>query len=259
MEARVAHVRLESVDIAYPKPGGNGTLLAVSGATLRVERGKFVTVLGPSGCGKSSLLLTIAGLMKPSRGRVLVNGQVVAGPGRDRAMVFQDFALMPWRTALENVRFGLELQHWTGEDLTERARRFIAQVGLTQFERYYPHQLSGGMRQRVGIARALAVDPEILLLDEPFGALDALTRERMGNDLLSIWEQDQKTVVFITHSIDEAIFLGDEVVVMAKNPGRIVEIIPVDLPRPRMPGLTDTPKYAGYRRHLRQLLIGDTL
>lgn len=242
------HIELDAVKVIY------GKFVAVSEATLTAEAGTFVTIVGPSGCGKSSLLLAVAGLLQPAGGRVMVNGKPVAGPGRDRAMVFQDFALMPWRTVLENVRFGLELQRWNGEDLTARARRYVNLVGLSAFEQYHPHQLSGGMRQRVGIARALAVDPEILLLDEPFASLDAQTREEMGNELLAIWEQDKKTALFVTHSIDEAIFLGDQVVVMGKNPGRITEVMPIHLPRPRTTEMTDSPEYVDYRRRIRSLL-----
>ena len=262
MEASVAggpHIRLESVTVTYAKPRRGGTLTAVSNATLEVSRGSFVTIVGPSGCGKSSLLLSVAGLIQPSAGRVLVNGRAVTGPGRDRAMVFQDFALMPWRTVVENVRFGLELQRFTGEDLTRRARRFVALVGLAGYEQYRPHQLSGGMRQRVGIARALAVDPEILLLDEPFGALDAQTRDHMGNELLRLWEPDRKTALFVTHSLDEAVFLGDQVVLMAGDPGRIVEVMPVNLPRPRTPETTDSAEYASCRSRIRRHLAGARL
>src|SRR2546426_816216 len=257
--AAASHILVEDLTVAYEKPKAAGTFIAVSNATLDIAHGTFVTIVGPSGCGKSSLLLTIAGLVQPAGGRVLVNGKPVSGPGRDRAVVFQDFALMPWRTVLDNVRFGLELQRWSGEDLTVRARRYVELVGLKGFEHYHPHQLSGGMRQRVGIARALAVDPEILLLDEPFGSLDAQTRDEMGSELLTIWEQDKKTAVFVTHAIDEAIFLADQIVVMAKNPGRIAEVMAVDLPRPRTVETMDSQVFIEYRRQIRECLSRDRL
>jgi ABC-type nitrate/sulfonate/bicarbonate transport system ATPase subunit len=250
------HIRLEQLSVEYDTPRGDGRFVAVSDFNLDVAAGTFVTIVGPSGCGKSTVLLAIAGLTKPTRGRVLVEGREVSGPGRDRAMVFQEFALMPWRTVVENVRFGLELQRWNADDPAARARRFVRLVGLEGFEHYRPHQLSGGMRQRVGIARALAVDPQILLLDEPFGALDAQTRETMADELLGIWEQNKKTALFVTHSIDEAVFLGDTVVVMSKSPGRIVETIAIDLPRPRTIDITDTPAFVAYRRRIRHLLGG---
>ena len=253
------HIRVEGLTVAYEKPKAAGTLIAVSKANLDIARGTFVTIVGPSGCGKSSLLLSIAGLVKPASGCVRVNGKPVSGPGRDRAVVFQDFALMPWRTVIDNVRFGLELQRWNGENLTARAARYIELVGLKGFEHYHPHQLSGGMRQRVGIARALAVDPEILLLDEPFGSLDAQTRDQMGTELLAIWEQNKKTAVFVTHGIDEAIFLADQIVVMARNPGRITEIIAVDLPRPRTVETMDSKLFIEYRKQIRECLARERL
>jgi ABC-type nitrate/sulfonate/bicarbonate transport system ATPase subunit len=252
-----SHIKVDSLSVAYQMPKAAGTFVAVSNVNLDVARGTFVTIVGPSGCGKSSLLLAIAGLVQPAGGSILVNGKPVSGPGRDRAVVFQDFALMPWRTVLDNVRFGLELHRWTGEDLTARARRYVELVGLKGFEHYHPHQLSGGMQQRVGIARALAVDPEILLLDEPFGSLDAQTRDEMGSELLTIWEQDKKTALFVTHGIDEAIFLADQIAVMAKNPGRITEIITVDLPRPRTVEMMDSKLFIEYRRQIREYLKGE--
>ena len=279
----VPHIRLDGLTVVYEKPRDGGSFVAVANACLDVERGTFVTIVGPSGCGKSSLLLAIAGLIRPAKGRVLVNGRPVSGPGRDRAMVFQDFALLPWRTVLENVRFGLELQSgWklaypmdasTGavagnsgargwksrnrEDLNERALRYVRLVGLNGFEHYHPQQLSGGMKQKAGIARALAVDPEILLMDEPFGSLDAQAREAMGNELLAIWEQDKKTALFVTHSIDEAIFLGDRVVVMEKDPGHITETISIHLPRPRTVEMLDSEAYIEHRRRIRAHLMGE--
>jgi NitT/TauT family transport system ATP-binding protein len=251
------HIQIQSLTVSYEKPKAAGRLTAVSNVNLEIARGTFVTIVGPSGCGKSSLLLSIAGLVKPAGGYVRVNGEPVSGPGRDRAVVFQDFALMPWRTVIDNVRFGLELQRrqgMTATDLTARARRYVELVGLNGFEHYHPHQLSGGMRQRVGIARALAVDPEILLLDEPFASLDAQTREEMGRELTAIWEQNRKTALFVTHSIDEAIFLADQVVVMAANPGRITETISVDLPRPRTVEAMDSKLFIECRRQIRERL-----
>jgi NitT/TauT family transport system ATP-binding protein len=252
-----AHVQLENLTVAYEKPKGDGKLIAVADANLEITHGTFVTIVGPSGCGKSSLLLSIAGLVKPASGVVRINGKPVIGPGRDRAVVFQDFALMPWRTVIDNVRFGLELQQvrkLTANEITARARQYVELVGLKGFEQYHPHQLSGGMRQRVGIARALAVDPDILLLDEPFGSLDAQTRDEMGSELIAIWEQNRKTALFVTHSVDEAIFLADRIVVMAANPGRITEIVSVGLPRPRTVETMDSKEFIEYRRQIRERL-----
>jgi ABC-type nitrate/sulfonate/bicarbonate transport system, ATPase component len=221
-----------------------------------VGEGEFVTIVGSSGCGKSTLLLAVAGLVPVARGTLAIDGTAVEGPGPDRAVVFQDASLMPWRTVLGNVRFGLEMQRWKG-DHTRQAMRYIELVGLGGFADYHPHQLSGGMRQRANIARALAVDPEVLLMDEPFGALDAQTREVMGDELLTIWERDRKTALFVTHDIDEAILLGDRVVVMGRNPGHIKEIVPVNLPRPRLSEITDSPDYVEIRRRIRAHLADD--
>ena len=250
----MTHIRIEQLTVDYETASGDERFVAVDGFDLEVERGTFVTIVGPSGCGKSSLLLVVDGLVEPASGRVLVNGHAVSGPGRDRAMVFQNFALMPWRSVVDNVRFGLELQRSSDDDPNERARRYVDVVGLSGFEDYYPHQLSGGMQQRVGIARALAVEPEILLMDEPFGALDAQTRDVMGEELIRIWEKDKKTALFVTHSIDEAVLLGDVVVVMSKSPGRITETVSIDLPRPRTVEMTDSKEFTEYRRRIRSHL-----
>src|SRR5690606_12784361 len=192
-----------------------------------------------------------------ARGSIRIDGKEVTGPGPDRAVVFQEASLLPWRSVHGNVRFGLEMQRWSGGDIGERAMQMIRLVGLARFADYHPHQLSGGMRQRVNIARALAVDPEVLLMDEPFGALDAQTREVMGAELLRIWERDKKTALFVTHDIDEAIFLADKVVMMGRNPGHIKDVIKVDLPRPRDEALLDSDAFQNLRKRLRAYLAED--
>jgi NitT/TauT family transport system ATP-binding protein len=251
--------QIEIVDVAidYKRPKSDDVFTAIQGITLSVDKGSFVTIVGSSGCGKSTLLLAIAGLIPRARGSIRLDGRDVAGPGRDRAMVFQDASLLPWRSVHGNVRFGLELQRWSRDDVEARVARFIEMVGLSKFADYHPHQLSGGMRQRVNIARALAVDPDVLLLDEPFAALDAQTREVMGNELLRIWERDKKTALFVTHAIDEAIFLGDRVVVMGRNPGHIKDIVEIDLPRPRTVAMLDSAAFIAYRRTLRDYIAAD--
>jgi len=245
----MSHVVVENLKVAYETPQNRSHFLALEDINFCINRATFVTIVGPSGCGKSSLLLAIDGLIFPAEGRILINGKQVKGPGPDRAMVFQEFALLPWRTVLGNVRFGLELQRWQKDDLNLRSKHYIKLVGLERFENYHPNQLSGGMCQRVGIARAFAVDPEILLMDEPFGALDAQTREEMGDQLLKTWEFEKKTVLFVTHSIDEAVFLADTVIIMGR--GRIKEILKIELPRPRTVEIRDTSQFIEYRRHIR--------
>jgi NitT/TauT family transport system ATP-binding protein len=207
--------------------------LALSEISLSVARGEFVSILGPSGCGKSTLLYIVGGFVPPSEGAVVVNDQPVTGPGPDRGPVFQEFALFPWKTVLGNVMYGIEQRGATKSEAQARARDLLAMVKLSGYENFYPKELSGGMKQRVAIARTLAYRPNILLMDEPFGALDAHTRTRLQNDLLGIWEKDRKTVLFVTHSVEEAVFLSDRVVMMTSSPGRIKEIITIDLPRPR--------------------------
>ena len=249
------HIDLQQVTVTFPQPKGGEEFRAVDGFDLQVTKGEFVTIVGPSGCGKSTLLSVVDGLLQPHGGQVLINGKRVTGPSPDRALVFQEFALLPWRTVVDNVRLGLELQKkYTKAQMKETVDHYIQMVGLEGFENHYPHQLSGGMRQRVGLARALAVNPEILLMDEPFAALDAQTREVMSLELLRIWEQDRKTVLFVTHGIDEAVYLADRVVVMSGRPGRVKEIIPVNLVRPRSLEIKDDPDFVRLRRHIWDLL-----
>ncbi|MFJ9547052.1 ABC transporter ATP-binding protein [Streptomyces erythrochromogenes] len=204
-----------------------GDFTALDGIDLEIQSGEFLVVVGPSGCGKSTLLDLLGGLSTPTAGRILLDGKPVTGPGLDRGIVFQQYALLPWRTALGNVEFGLEATGVPRRERTSRAREFLDLVGLTGFEDRHPHQLSGGMRQRVAIARSLAYDPDVLLMDEPFAALDAQTRESLQDELRRIWQRTGKTVVFITHGIEEAVYLGQKVAVMTSRPGRIKEIVPV--------------------------------
>jgi NitT/TauT family transport system ATP-binding protein len=207
--------------------------LALSDISLDVVDGEFVSILGPSGCGKSTLLYIVGGFVPPSGGSVCVKGAPVAGPGPDRGPVFQEFALFPWKTVIGNVMYGLIEQGVAKAEAEARARALIELVHLEGYENFYPKELSGGMKQRVAIARTLAYGPSILLMDEPFGALDAHTRTGMQHELLEIWERDRKTVLFVTHSVEEAVFLSDRVVVLTRSPGRIKTIIDIDLPRPR--------------------------
>ena len=207
--------------------------LALSEISLDVAEGEFVSVLGPSGCGKSTLLYIVGGFVTPTDGAVRVAGKPVTGPGPDRGPVFQEFALFPWKTVLGNVMYGPLERGMARTKAEEKARALIALVHLTGYENFYPKELSGGMKQRVAIARTLAYGPSILLMDEPFGALDAHTRTGMQRELLEIWERDRKTVLFVTHSVEEAVFLSDRVVVLTRSPGRVKETIGIDLPRPR--------------------------
>lgn len=210
-----------------------GGLTAVSDVSLQVRKGEFVAIVGPSGCGKSTVLRMVAGLETADEGAVQANGATVKGPGPDRTLIFQEHALYPWRTVAANVGFGLELAGVPKAERQERVAAILETVGLGGFAKYYPHQLSGGMRQRASIARALVTDPEILLLDEPYGALDAITRVQMQKELLRLWESTQKTCLLITHDIDEALMLADRILVMSPRPGRVVETIEIANPRDR--------------------------
>ncbi len=210
-----------------------GAVTALAGASLAVQPGEFVTLIGPSGCGKTTLLKMLAGLVVPDEGEVRIDGRPVTGPGRDRSMVFQDFALLPGATVLANVAFGLELQGIPRRTREAVAREYIRKVKLVGFEHHYPHQLSGGMQQRVGLARALATRPQILLMDEPFASVDEQTRRLFQDDLLRLVAAEGTTVVFVTHSMEEAVYLSDRVYVMSARPGRVLEALDVHLPRPR--------------------------
>jgi NitT/TauT family transport system ATP-binding protein len=249
------------VSVGY-RTRGNARLIALRDVSLSIRRGEFVAIVGPSGCGKTTLISLVAGFLEPWCGTLTVRGEPVAGPAPDRAMVFQDYALMPWRTVAKNVRFGLEFtkRSLPASERAERIQRCIDLVGLTGFENAYPNQLSGGMRQRVGIARALVCEPEILLMDEPFGAVDAMTREAMQEELEGILGDTGQTVLFITHSIDEAILLADRVVVISSRPGQVRAEVPIPLPRPRFTeGIKRSPEYTRLREHLWQLLKSEAL
>ena len=200
---------------------------------LSIRENEFICFIGPSGCGKTTLLRIIAGLEEPTSGTLSLAGESIKGPGPERGMVFQEYSLFPWRTVLDNIAFGLELKGVPTEERRIRSRQYLKMVGLERFEARYPHELSGGMKQRVAIARALVNDPRALLMDEPFGALDAQTRNIMQSELLRIWEEEKKTVVFVTHSVDEAIYLADRIVIMSARPGRIKDVIEIHLSRPR--------------------------
>jgi len=221
--------------------------LALSDISLTIEDGAFVSILGPSGCGKSTLLYIVGGFVRPTRGAARMKGKTITGPGPDRGPVFQEFALFPWKSVLGNVMYGPRQQGVKQADAEAQSRALLEMVGLKGFENFYPKELSGGMKQRVALARTLAYHPEVLLMDEPFGALDAHTRTRLQNDLLDIWERDRKTVVFVTHSVEEAVFLSDKVVMMTRSPGRIRQVIDIDLPRPRRRSeLLLDPRYQKY-------------
>jgi NitT/TauT family transport system ATP-binding protein len=214
-------------------PLDEGELVAIENMDLEVESGEFVCLLGPSGCGKTTVLRIIAGLDTPTAGSICLEGKSISGSGSDRGMVFQEFALFPWRTVRKNVEFGMELKKVPKEERHRISQKYIDLVGLDGFENAHPYELSGGMKQRVGIARALANEPEVLLMDEPFGALDAQTRNLMQKELLRIWQETKKTVIFVTHSVDEACFLADRIVIMSARPSTVSEIYEIRWPRPR--------------------------
>jgi NitT/TauT family transport system ATP-binding protein len=244
LEARGVCVRYRNARTAT-------SFLAVDGLDLSIAAGEFVVIIGPSGCGKTTFLNAVAGLQPIARGTLQVDGHDVTGPGPDRAMVFQHASLLPWRSVLDNVLFGVEMrQKRIRPEARESAHGLIEMVGLRGFEDAYPSELSGGMQQRVNLARALAVDPQLILLDEPFGALDAQTREVMQSELTRIWAESRKTALFITHDIQEAVFLADKVVVLSTRPGHVREIVPIDLPRPRELSLKRSQAFLEYQDYL---------
>jgi NitT/TauT family transport system ATP-binding protein len=233
----------------------SGTMVALKDVSARVEPGEFITLLGPSGCGKTTLLRMTAGLLKPDEGSITVGGVPVRGARKDACMVFQNFGLLPWRTVTNNVEFPLELDGMSKKERVERAKYFLNLVGLSSFGGHYPHELSGGMQQRVGIARAMMREPIMIFMDEPFGALDAQTREQLQEDFLKIWQQTKMTVLFVTHSIDEALLLSDRIFVFSARPGRLSSIIESPLAPYRMTeDLHARPEFATYRAELRKLL-----
>jgi NitT/TauT family transport system ATP-binding protein len=241
---------IDGVSRVFPGQRGGEPTRALEPTRLAVAENDFITVLGPSGCGKSTLLRIVAGLDRPSAGRVLLDGRAVRGPGADRGMVFQSYTLFPWLTVAENIAFGLQERRVPQSRRREVVAAYVETVGLSGFENHYPKQLSGGMQQRTAIARALANDPEILLLDEPFGALDNQTRALMQELLLGIWERERKTVLFVTHDIEEAIFMASRVVVMTARPGRIKAEVPVDLSRPRHYRMKTEPAFTALKVRL---------
>ena len=252
-------IEAENVRLVYGATGDARTVEAIQDVSFSVGQQQFVSIIGPSGCGKSTLLKLVAGLLQPTAGRLHVNGRTPDEARRARAVsfVFQTPVLFPWRTVIENVALLLEVEGQSRQQRLATAQEYLDLVGLRGFESHLPRQLSGGMQQRASIARALSMDPLLLLMDEPFGALDAITRDRMGLELLRIWERRQKTVLFVTHSISEAVLLSDSVIVMTARPGRILAYYTIDLPRPRSQEVRLTPEFVEYERHLLRDLEGD--
>ena len=255
-------VIIETRGLGKVYEGADGAFQALKGVDLQVREREFVSLIGPSGCGKTTLLKIMDGLIPYEGGDLLIQGRPVTGPGPDRAVVFQDFSLLPWLTVQENIGFGLQLRGASAAERYEKVTEYVQLVGLEGFERSYPRHLSGGMQQRVGLARALAVEPSILLMDEPFGSLDAQTRNLLQSDLLRIWDVFARTVVFVTHAMDEAVFLSDRVVIMGTRPGHIAEVVEIDLPRPRTEETRSHPRFVELSSHiwdvLRSMIVRDT-
>jgi len=257
MAGAAAQIVIDRVGHVYRPPGGR-PIAALENVSLAVGDREFVALLGPSGCGKSTLLYLVGGFLPVEHGTICIEGKPVAGPGPDRGIVFQHFALFPWKTVMQNVLYGLEKQGIAREERLRRARVYIELVGLTGFEDSYPSQLSGGMKQRAAIARTLAIDPQILLMDEPFGALDAQTRSLMQAELLNIWQRSRKTVVFVTHDVHEAVFLAERIAVMSARPGHIKEIVETHFDKSDR-GLSRTPAFVEMVDHVWNLVRGEAI
>lgn len=248
------NIEVEKLDVVYPLRSGHGHLMALQGVSFQIRQGRFVCVIGPSGCGKTTLLKVLAGLERPSAGTVTLDGAPVSGPGAGRAMVFQAPSLLPWRTVLMNITYGLEIQGNSVEAARATARRYIDLVGLRGFEDSYPRELSGGMQQRVNLARAVATNPRLLLMDEPFASMDPQMRNYMQSEVERIWERTRQTTIFVTHLMEEAIFLADEIIVLSARPGRVRMVLPVDFPRPRKPEVKRAPEFHRLEDELRDVM-----
>jgi len=255
----VSRLLIEAVSRVFPGVRGGPSTRALEPTSLAVADNDFICVLGPSGCGKSTLLRIVAGLDTPTTGRVLLDGAPVTGPGADRGMVFQSYTLFPWLSVTENICFGLREKGVPAAEQARRAAHYVTRVGLEGFERHYPKMLSGGMQQRTALARALVNDPKILLLDEPFGALDNQTRSLMQELLLGIWEAERTTVLFVTHDIEEAIFMANRVAVMTARPGRIKTDLAIDLPHPRHYTVKTTPEFSAYKARLTEEVRAESI
>ena len=254
-----APVKVHIDNVVKKFNGRNGEMIALNGVTLDIHDNEFICVVGPSGCGKSTLLNIIAGLLEPTSGEVYCDGKLVEGTGTDRGVVFQQYALFPWLTVKKNVRFALEMRGIKGKEADQLAMKYLEKVDLVKFADHYPKELSGGMKQRVAIARAYAADPQVLLMDEPFGALDAQTRTQLQSELLETWENDKKTCFFITHDVDEAIILAQKVIVMSARPGRVKAIIDIDIPYPRDQETKMSPRFLELKNEIWSLVYQEYL
>ena len=257
VQAQAGHVEVRDLAIRFDVKGA--TVEAVNGVSVHVQPGEFVSLIGPSGCGKSTLLNAVAGFIAPSAGVVTLDGRAIKGPGSDRGVVFQQYSLFPWMTVRKNVEFGLKMKGVSASEREAQARTLLGLAGLLSFENHYPDQLSGGMKQRVGIVRALATGPQVLLMDEPFGALDSQTRVVMQEILTNMWQRLRISVLFITHDIDEAVFLSDRIYVMTARPGRVKSELVVPLPRPRTAEMTGTPQFLAMVRTIKSLIREESL